>query len=94
MWSLTSQRERRTSGPEDFQSSATKDFFNTIRSKADIGERPAGDHAIGGSHTPAATHRRIGDRSSGRFYSADAQIRSVERTMIREARPIDALRRN
>jgi hypothetical protein len=30
MWSLTSQRERRTSGPENFQSSAKKDFFNTI----------------------------------------------------------------
>src|ERR1035437_1529075 len=31
MWSLTSQRERRTSGPENFQSQAKKDFFNTIR---------------------------------------------------------------
>jgi hypothetical protein len=30
VWSLTSQRERRTSGPENFQSSAKKDFFNTI----------------------------------------------------------------
>jgi len=30
MWSLTSQRERRTSGPENFQSQAKKDFFNTI----------------------------------------------------------------
>src|SRR5258705_10781757 len=30
MWSLTSQRERRASGPENFQSSAKKDFFNTI----------------------------------------------------------------
>jgi len=30
MWSLTWQRERRTSGPENFQSSAKKDFFNTI----------------------------------------------------------------
>ena len=28
MWSLNSQRERRTSGPENFQSSAKKDFFN------------------------------------------------------------------
>ena len=36
MWSLTSQRERRTSGPENFQSSAKKDFFNTIVPKADI----------------------------------------------------------
>src|SRR4051812_3291138 len=36
MWSLTSQRERRTSGPEDFQSSAKKDFFNTIPFKADL----------------------------------------------------------
>src|ERR1700730_6278756 len=33
MWSLTSQRERRTSGPENFQSQAKKDFFNTIRHK-------------------------------------------------------------
>jgi hypothetical protein len=31
MWSLTSQRERRTSGPENFQSQAKRDFFNTIR---------------------------------------------------------------
>jgi hypothetical protein len=31
MWSLTSQRERRTSGPENFQSSTKKDFFNNIR---------------------------------------------------------------
>ena len=34
MWSLTSQRERRTSGPENFQSSAKKDFFNN-RPKVD-----------------------------------------------------------
>ena len=33
MWSLTSQRERRTSGPENFQPSAKKDFFNTIVAK-------------------------------------------------------------
>jgi hypothetical protein len=31
MWSLTSQRKRRTSGPKNFQSEAIKDFFNTIR---------------------------------------------------------------
>jgi hypothetical protein len=36
MWSLTSQRERRTSGPENFQPSAKKDFFNTIAPEADI----------------------------------------------------------
>jgi hypothetical protein len=30
MWSLNAPRERRTSGPENFQSSAKKDFFNTI----------------------------------------------------------------
>jgi hypothetical protein len=36
MWSLTPQRERRTSGPENFQSSTKKDFFNTIHSEADI----------------------------------------------------------
>src|SRR5258705_9927763 len=37
MWSLTSQREKCTSGPESFQSSAKKDLFNTIPSIADIG---------------------------------------------------------
>jgi hypothetical protein len=30
MWSLTLQRVRRISGPENFQSSAKKDFFNKI----------------------------------------------------------------
>ena len=30
MWSLNSQRGTRTSGPKNFQSSAKKDFFNTI----------------------------------------------------------------
>src|SRR5882672_2590344 len=30
MWSLTSKRERRTSGPENFRPSAKRDFFNTI----------------------------------------------------------------
>ena len=30
LWSLTPQHVRRTSGPENFQSSAKKDFFNTI----------------------------------------------------------------
>jgi hypothetical protein len=30
MWPSTSQRARRTSGPENFQSSTKKDFFNTI----------------------------------------------------------------
>jgi hypothetical protein len=39
MWSLTSQRERRTSGPEDFQSSAKKDFFNIIRQKRSFHSR-------------------------------------------------------
>ena len=33
MWSLTSWRVRRASGPENFQSSAKKDFFNTICQK-------------------------------------------------------------
>src|SRR5258705_10854280 len=33
MWSLTSLRAKGTSGPENFQSSAKKDFFNTIRQK-------------------------------------------------------------
>src|SRR6476620_2183249 len=36
MWSLTSQRERRTGGPENFQSSAKKDFFNSIPPRAAI----------------------------------------------------------
>ena len=35
MWPLTSQRKRRTCGPEDFQSSAKTDFFNTIQPEAD-----------------------------------------------------------
>src|ERR1700694_4957308 len=30
MWSLTSPREGRTSGPEKFPSAVKKDFFNTI----------------------------------------------------------------
>jgi hypothetical protein len=33
MWSLTSQRLRCISGPENFRSSAKKDFFNTIGAK-------------------------------------------------------------
>ena len=33
MWSLTSQRERRTSGSENFPSSAKWDFFNNICQK-------------------------------------------------------------
>jgi hypothetical protein len=33
MWSLTSPRVKRISGPEKFGSSAKKDFFNTIRHK-------------------------------------------------------------
>jgi hypothetical protein len=31
MWSLTSPRAERTSGPEKFRRSVKKDFFNTIR---------------------------------------------------------------
>ena len=30
MWSLTLQRVRHTGGPENFQSSVKKDFFNSI----------------------------------------------------------------
>src|SRR5712671_5622044 len=33
MWSLTLQRVRRTGGPENFQSSVKKDFFNSIGTK-------------------------------------------------------------
>ena len=33
MWSLTLQRERRTTGPENFPSLAERDFFNTICQK-------------------------------------------------------------
>jgi hypothetical protein len=40
MWSLNSQRGTRTSGPKNFQSSAKKDFFNTIPSGADIVSLP------------------------------------------------------
>jgi hypothetical protein len=36
IWSLTSPRVKRISDPENFRSSARKDFFNTIRGKADI----------------------------------------------------------
>jgi hypothetical protein len=36
MWSLTSPRAKRISGPKKFRSSPKKDFFNTIRAKADI----------------------------------------------------------
>jgi len=38
--SLTSQRVRCTSGPENFQSSAKKDFFNTIGAKRTFSETP------------------------------------------------------
>jgi hypothetical protein len=33
MWSLTSPRTKRISGPKNFCCSAKKDFFNTIRQK-------------------------------------------------------------
>ena len=33
MWSLSSQRERRTGGPDNFRSSSKTDFFNTIDQK-------------------------------------------------------------
>jgi hypothetical protein len=33
---LTSQRERRTSGPKNFHSSAKKDFFNAIEGTTDV----------------------------------------------------------
>jgi hypothetical protein len=39
MWSPISSRAKGISGPEKFWSSPQKDFFNTIRFKADIGER-------------------------------------------------------
>jgi hypothetical protein len=39
MRSLTSQRERQR--PENFQSPAKKDFFNTIRDTADLAAGPA-----------------------------------------------------
>src|ERR1017187_1567556 len=37
MWPLTSQRERRTCGPENFQSQAKKDFLKTVRQKRAVG---------------------------------------------------------
>jgi hypothetical protein len=49
MWSLTSKRERRASGPENFQPSGKQDFFNTIGTKrthriglkrSAVGDRP------------------------------------------------------
>jgi hypothetical protein len=33
MWSLTSGRAKRISGPKEFLSSTEKDFFNTIGAK-------------------------------------------------------------
>jgi hypothetical protein len=36
MWSPTSPRLERISGPEKFCSSAKKDFFNTIEGEADM----------------------------------------------------------
>jgi hypothetical protein len=33
MWSLTSQHEGRTGGPEKFRSAVKEDFFNTIGTK-------------------------------------------------------------
>jgi hypothetical protein len=41
MWSLKSLRVRRTSGPENFQSLAKKDFFNTIGQSLHFDGRPA-----------------------------------------------------
>jgi hypothetical protein len=40
MWSLTLQRVRRTGGPENFQSSVKKDFFNSIGAKRTFDETP------------------------------------------------------
>src|SRR5476651_2087934 len=47
MWSIISQRERRTSGLEDFQSQGKRDLFNTIgtnRTPSDVrfSNRPFG----------------------------------------------------
>src|SRR5450759_4299173 len=44
MWSLTSPRAKRISGPKKFRSSAKEDFFNTIgtsRTRRDVGVESA-----------------------------------------------------
>jgi hypothetical protein len=48
---LTWQRKRRTCGPENFQSSAKTDFFNTIRQKRTF---PRGQFLIRNSYKFAA----------------------------------------
>src|SRR5882757_10164862 len=53
MWSLTLQRVRRTGGPENFQSSVKKDFFNSIWGKADI-KHSSGTFFCGDGETTAA----------------------------------------
>jgi hypothetical protein len=40
MWSRTSSRAKRISGPKKFRPSPEKDFFNTITPEADIGRPP------------------------------------------------------
>ena len=39
IWSLTSPRAERISGPENFRSSARKDFFNSIEGRTDLAWR-------------------------------------------------------
>jgi len=56
MWSLTSWRVRRASGPENFRSSAKKDFFNTIRQKRSF--HNAREHPWGRPYPTAAKQRQ------------------------------------
>ena len=55
MWSLISQRERRTSGLENFQSQGKRDLFNKICQKP-----TSLDHVVG-----AGEQRRRNDNSKG-----------------------------
>src|SRR5882757_764604 len=55
MWSLTLQRVRRTGGPENFQSSVKKDFFNSIGTKRTLILRSF--MSVGGSRADIAITR-------------------------------------
>jgi hypothetical protein len=56
MWSVTSQRERRTGDPENFQPSAKKDFFNTIRQERSFA---AIEYSLAARRLMAQQHRAI-----------------------------------
>jgi hypothetical protein len=81
MWSLTSPRAERISGPEKFHSSARKDFCNNIgtfrtqrdvrlesvvQSKADFGERNTRPAHDSDARSPARDVERERDPTDGR----------------------------